>query len=116
ECVMGLCRGAIKLTLDDQALERKIAAARGYPELTGEVQSAVERHGLESFRHECLHPVDNRKRWTPDLSSQPHYETHGQSRVAAGKDRRAVSYAHHIPPLEAPRRGPLPRSVEAHAA
>jgi len=113
DCVMGRCRGAIKLTLDDQALERKIAAARGYPELAGEVQSAVARHGLESFRHECLHPVDNRKSWTPDRSSQPHYEIHGQSRVAAGKYRRAVSYADHIAPLEAALWEALPRSLEA---
>lgn len=101
DCVMGRCRGAIKLTLDDQALERKIAAARGYPELAGEVQSAAERHGIDSFRHECLHPVDNHKNWTPDRSSKPHYEIHGQSRVAAGKYRRAVSYADHIAPLQA---------------
>jgi hypothetical protein len=113
DCVMGRCRGAIKLILDDQALERKLAAARGYPELAGEVQSAVERHGIESFRHECLHPVDNRKSWTPERSSQPHYEIHGQSRVAAGKYQRAVSYADHIAPLQAALWEALNRSLAA---
>lgn len=101
DCGAGRCRGAIRLELDDETLERKIAAARGYPELAGEVESAMQRHGIESFRHECLHPVETRKSWAPEGNSVASYEIHGRSRVAAGKYRRPVTYADHIAPLQA---------------
>jgi hypothetical protein len=100
DCIAGRCSDAIRLTLDDDALEQKIAAAVAYPELASEVEGAIRREGLEAFRYECLHPVDNRTSWTPDQNSKPHYEEHGESRVASGKYRHPVRYAEHIVPLQ----------------
>lgn len=96
----GRCGGTIKLELNDDALEKKIAAASGYPELAGEVESAIQRDGLEAFRHECFHPVDNRMSWIPERNDKPYYEKHGQAKVAAGKYDRTVRYAEHIVPLQ----------------
>ncbi|HTY80210.1 MAG TPA: hypothetical protein VMI34_20455 [Candidatus Bathyarchaeia archaeon] len=101
ECVAGRCRGAIRLELDDEALTRKLAAAHGYPELAGEVEAAIRRDGIEAFRYECLHPVDNRKHWSPPRHARPYYEEHGEGRVAAGKYRHLVRYAEHVAPLRA---------------
>ena len=99
DCMAGRCGGTIRLTLDDDALERKLAAAHAYPELVGEVKTAIQRDGIEGFRYECLHPVDNRISWAPEGNGKPHYEMHGESRVASGKYRRPVRYAEHIVPL-----------------
>jgi hypothetical protein len=99
DCMAGRCGGTIRLTLDDDALERKLAAAYAYPELVGEVEAAIQRDGIDGFRYECLHPVDNRTSWAPDRKSKPHYEVHGESRVASGKYQRPLRYAEHIVPL-----------------
>jgi hypothetical protein len=100
DCMAGRCGGTIRLKLDDDALQRKLAAAFAYPELAGEVEAAVQRDGVEAFRYECLHPVDNRATWTPVGNNKPHYEEHGQSRVASGKYRHPVRYAEHLVPLQ----------------
>jgi hypothetical protein len=99
DCMAGRCGGTIRLKLDDDALERKLAAAYAYLELAGELEAAIQRDGIESFRYECLHPVDNRMSWVPDRNSKPHYEVHGESRVASGKYPRPLRYAEHIVPL-----------------
>jgi len=95
----GRCGGTIRLTLDDDALERKLAAANAYPELAGEVDAAMQQDGIDSFRYECLHPVDNRMSWVPNRNSKPHYEVHGASRVASGKYQRLLRHAEHMVPL-----------------
>lgn len=100
DCMTGRCGGTIKLELNDDALEKKIAEALAYPELAGEVESAIQRDGLEAFRHECFHPVDNRMSWIPERNGKPYYEKHGQAKVAAGKYGRTVRYAEHIVPLQ----------------
>src|SRR5919198_856035 len=41
---------AVLLTLDDDRLTRKLAAARAYPELQGEVEAMLDKKPLESFR------------------------------------------------------------------
>src|SRR5262249_55611949 len=99
DCVAGRCRGGIRLELDDDALGRKLAAAHAYPELAAEVEAAIDRDGLDAFRYECLHPVDNRKHWTPGRNGIPYYEEHGWSRVATGKYAQVVRYSEHIAPL-----------------
>ena len=100
-CIAGRCAGTIRLRLGDDALERKVADALAYPELAGEVEAAIRRDGIEAFRYECLHPVDNRMSWTPAEGDEPHYEAHGESRVASGKYQRSIRYAEHIAPLYA---------------
>lgn len=99
DCIAGRCGGTIRLRLDDDALKRKLAAAFAYPELAGEVGAAVRRSGIEAFRHECLHPIENWRSWTPVAGSKPYYEEHGESRVASGKYQHLVRYSEHVGPL-----------------
>jgi hypothetical protein len=47
------------LKLDDRALERKITAAQGYPELAGEVSEALAPAGINPFRVERMRIVDS---------------------------------------------------------
>ena len=98
-CIAGRCAGTIRLRLDDEALERKVANALAYSELASEIDAAILRDGVEAFRYECLHPVDNRMSWAPAEGGKPDYEEHGESRVASGKYQRSVRYAEHIAPL-----------------
>jgi hypothetical protein len=88
---------AVQVTLDDAALARKLAVARGYPEMAGEVESAIDRHGVETFRVECLRPV------TPAFDAEPaqppFYERHGAQRVAEGAYAETVRFADHVRPI-----------------
>jgi hypothetical protein len=90
--------GMIALRLDEAALERKLAAARSYPELSAELEAALARFGVEPFRCECLRSVT-----APALngssSKLPYYETYGEGRVAAGHYQRVIRHREHILPL-----------------
>ena len=57
---------SILVTLDDEDLQRKLAAAEAYPELKIEVNDARKKFGEAPFAIECLRP-------TADLA--PHLET-----------------------------------------
>jgi hypothetical protein len=123
----GLCppessEGALRLTLDENLFEQKIAAARKYyPELVAEMASALDgtgdgpvknflelreqtdaardRRGLDMFRVECLRPVDQE---SPDevwLRERPFYEPRGEREVAAGHFERVIRYREHLRPL-----------------
>ena len=92
--------GEIRLQLEDDEFSRKIAAAKEYGELAGEVSAALSRTSVDAFRVECLSPVadgcgDNR-RWG---EGPPFYEQHGEQQVAAGLYRRVLRYDEHIAPL-----------------
>lgn len=89
---------AVRLTLDDGALERKLRAARGYPEMASEVESALSRFGAEAFRIECLRSV------SPDVTptssrDAPFYEQFGEQQVAAGLYTDVIRAREHIAPL-----------------
>jgi hypothetical protein len=90
---------AVWLELDDQALERKLAAARSYPELAGEVEAALGRFGVAPFRTECLRPVDPSERYGWDPAEVPYYETYGEKRVAEGAYDRVLRFREHVQPL-----------------
>ncbi len=83
--------------LDEAALERKMAAAKGYTQLGGEVLAALERTSTEAFRVECLRPVDSGRDYRRDDS--PFYEQYGEKQVAAGYYHRVLRYDEHIAPL-----------------
>jgi hypothetical protein len=91
--------GALWRSLDDAALGRKLQAARGYPELAGEVEHALERYGTAPFRTECLRPVDLSDRYGRDAGEVPYYETYGEQRVAAGAYDRVLRFREHLLPL-----------------
>jgi hypothetical protein len=86
------------LELDDAALSRKTAAAHGNEALRLEVEKVIARIGIDALRREVLRPV------ATDLEpAQPHakpfYETHGESRVAAGQYSTVIRYEQHFRPF-----------------
>jgi AcrR family transcriptional regulator len=101
ECPAGEGGAALRLELDEEALQRKLAAARTYPELAGEVEAALAAHGSNRFRSECLRPV----RYGLDIvgltSHPPFYETHGERRVAVGLYDQVIRFQDHLAPLAA---------------
>jgi hypothetical protein len=87
----------IRLRLDDQALARKLAAARDYPELAGEIESAIRAHGVEALRHEWLTRGDS---WSDAAIEQPpNYERFGAERVATGRYATVIRYRDHVRPV-----------------
>jgi len=84
--------------LDEAAFARKMAAAKGYAQLAGEVLTALERTSTDAFRVEYLCPVD------PSAADYrcdhpPFYEQYGEKQVAAGYYDRVLRYEEHIAPL-----------------
>jgi hypothetical protein len=86
------------LTLDDDELAWKLAAAHRYREMRHEVDKAIAEHGLDSFRVEKF----RRRPAGADLeppTDPPFYESHGEEQVAAGYYRRVLRYREHVAPL-----------------
>jgi hypothetical protein len=87
--------------LDDEALARKLAAARDYPELADEVERALQAHGAGAFRRERLHAVEPLRTLAGRFDGRPQYERFGEERVAAGHYTRVLRYDSHFSPLVA---------------
>lgn len=90
-CPPELCARALWIQLDDDALDRKLSAAAGYPELAGEVNAALTAVGAGAFRTECLRP------WTArhaDDGTAPFYERYGEQQVAAGVYAEVIRRKH----------------------
>jgi hypothetical protein len=98
-CPEELRARTLQLTLDDDALARKLESANAYPELAGEVASALERFGAAPFRREFLRPapLDERFGWTAE--EKPFYEQHGEKRVAEGVYDRVLRFREHVVPI-----------------
>lgn len=90
---------AICLQLDEAALARKLAVARGYPEMADEVEAALEAYGADSFRHECLRPVRYGFDIGPLFAHPPYYERHGERRVNEGFYEEVIRFDRHLAPL-----------------
>lgn len=99
ECPGHLRANAIELSLDHAAVERKLAAARGYPELSIEVDGALRQFGRELFSVEWLRPVSNRAGLHPPATDIPFYEKHGEKQVGAGHYARVIRLREHMLPL-----------------
>ncbi|HEY0782601.1 MAG TPA: hypothetical protein VGE98_09110 [Thermoanaerobaculia bacterium] len=90
--------GGVELTLDDAALDRKLAAAFAYPELREETEAALARFGPERFRLETLRPA--RSGALCDRHPMPpYYETYGERQVAAGRYSEVLRCARHVEPV-----------------
>jgi hypothetical protein len=99
-CPEHLRASAVTLELSDADLERKLDAARGYPELRGETESALARFGAAAFRTECLRPVDDACQGLDGMEQEPpYYERYGEQQVAAGHYDRVIRYRTHLQPL-----------------
>ncbi len=93
------CAGSFRLELDDEALERKLAASRAYSELAHEVDRALERHGEAAFRIECLRPADPEAELESLVEDPPYYERYGEQQVAAGRYQHVLRFREHFLPL-----------------
>ena len=86
--------------LDDAALSRKTAAVHRYEELSLEVENLIARIGTDALRREVLRPVATDLELTQPRS-KPFYETHGESRMAAGRYTTVIRYEQHFRPFVA---------------
>jgi hypothetical protein len=111
---------ALRLTLNDSALARKLAAARAYPEMAEEVERALAAHGEESFRLECLCPVLpilREREIAGRAGFPPFYEIHGERQVAAGHYGQVLRLKDHfLPAVDALATLVSPQPVAAAAA
>lgn len=121
-CPETLRASAVWLTLDDDLLERKLAMARAYPELKGEVDALLDKKtfealrafpemsayidnvvvsamGSEAYRVECLRLVTSPAGSSRADGEVPFYERYGELLVAAGIYRRAICYSEQMLPL-----------------
>ncbi|MFL6259619.1 MAG: hypothetical protein ACJ76Y_07910 [Thermoanaerobaculia bacterium] len=90
---------AIRLELDGDALQRKLAAAAGYPEMAYEMERALASHGRASFGVECLRPVRYGLETGGRHTQPPYYESYGEKQVAAGIYREVIRFRDHMAPL-----------------
>jgi len=97
-CPPHLLSSAVRLRLDDAALERKLHAAEEYAELKPEVEAALKSVGKDGFRYECLRPVEAPECFEPP-ESPPFYERHGEKRVKEGVYRDVIRYREHLQPV-----------------
>lgn len=98
-CPAPLRESAIWLSLDEKAIERKLAAARDYPELKAEVEFALEHFGVQAFARECLYPSNTSRMVALWENEPPMYEHHGRQRVGAGHYREPIYYRQHVLPI-----------------
>ena len=73
--------GSVVVRLDEAALERKLAAARDYPEMRAEVEAALGRYGRQAFAIECLRPAAPTSQTSRLEHELPDYERYGEMRV-----------------------------------
>lgn len=98
ECPVALRAGAICLQMDDAAVERKLAAADGYPELQTEVAGALKKFGRELFATEWLRPAAKNGGLTLPVE-KPFYEIHGEKQKLAGHYQYVIRAREHLLPL-----------------
>jgi hypothetical protein len=89
----------VRLSLDGPAFERKMAAARAYPGLCGEVERAVSRYGEDAFRVETLRRADPGFDLAAIHGPAPLYERFGEQRKAEGVYPDVIRYLAHVRPL-----------------
>lgn len=89
----------VRVSLDDDALARKLESANGYPELASEVAAAIARFGTAPFQREFLRPVDLENRFGWQADEVPFYERYGEKRVAEGVYDRVLRFREHVVPV-----------------
>jgi hypothetical protein len=89
--------GEIVIALDDDALARKLAAARAFDFLQNDVDEQL-RDGSEPFRIECLR-LASLEVALPPPAGKPAYELFGEARVAEGRYATVLRYREHFLPF-----------------
>jgi hypothetical protein len=97
--VPGLLAARVVVELDDEAVERKLAAACGYPEMADEVERALAAFGTAAFRSEHLRLTDPRADLAELFATAPQYEEHGARRVERGFYDRVLRLRDHFLPV-----------------
>src|SRR5262249_27410433 len=97
-CPSELRHRSLRLSLYDEAFERKLEAAAQYQALADEVRAAIIATGLDAFRVECFWPSTG---IAANQSSPRRWEARAQALVAAGVHTEAIRYAEHMAPLVA---------------
>ena len=98
QCHDDLRDHSLWLNLDDEAFARKLSAARNYPELQAEVETAL--NGASQFRVECLRPVNSPAHAIRALEHEPpYYELYGEKQVKSGYYKQVLRYTEHMLPL-----------------
>jgi hypothetical protein len=87
----------LKLVLDDEAFDRKLAAAHRYSALAAEAAAAYNQYGQNAFRTEFVRRVHDRP--LPPSSWVPYYEQVGEERVRAGRYTSVLRYGAHVRPV-----------------
>ena len=97
-CPEDLREHSLRLNLDDEAFARKLSAARNYPELQAEVETAL--NGANRFRVECLRPVNSHSLAIESPAVEPpFYEQYGEKQVKSGYYKQVLRYREHMLPL-----------------
>jgi hypothetical protein len=92
-----LSKNALRIRLDDEVLDEKIAAAKSYLELRHEVDQALALKGADYFRNELLLPGGDWNR--EDADYKPFYEERGERRVAQRTFTSVLRYREHVLPI-----------------
>ena len=88
----------IVLELTPADVERKLAAAYAFENLTGDVDRIVQTLGKGDLAREIIRPVSAGLE-LPVPSRKPFYETHGEERVASGRYAHVLRYEDHFVPF-----------------
>lgn len=97
ECPEDLRDRALRLTLSDEEVRKKIAFTQlHYPEIF-----AVELRPVydDYHRTEYLRPCDPRAGFDGPAEDPPFYERHGEERAATGRYKDVIRYREHIRPI-----------------
>jgi hypothetical protein len=89
----------VRVTLDDAALDRKLHAALGYPEMRDEVEKAIASSSQAAFATEVLHRGNARAAMEHFERVAPRYETYGANRVKEGRYGEVIRYREHVLPV-----------------
>ena len=103
QCPEDLRDHSLRLNLDDDAFARKLLAARNYPELQAEVETALNGTGNKTenrFRVEWLRLVNSHSLANRSLEDDPpYYEQYGEKQVKSGYYSHVLRYSEHMLPL-----------------
>lgn len=90
----------VLLRLGDQALSRKIEAAKLYRSFAEEINKAVIGENLDPYRVECLRPATPfSQQLVIDRGDKPLYEEYGEKLVSAGFYREVIRHRQHVLPV-----------------
>lgn len=99
DCPEPLRSGAFRIELQGRDLERKLEAARGYPEMAFEVERNLRVHGAEAFAVECLRPIEADTDLDGLFPELPYYERYGERQVKEGHYESVLRFREHFLPV-----------------